>query len=763
MQKTSAARSTPATSDPDVNVRLRGSGQGWKDANFFPKVLQDHAGAEPRAPQLSTLIGDTENHNPTFTYFGQVYSRSGSGLDSSNTAVPGVGSIQAGSGTTMYSPKQGYELGGGYSYVILYASPTDIVIHDTAEDSVASGYTIHLFNINVDPKLLSLYNQNESSGRAQLVAIPCHAVLGTVAGPDMRIIIRDTGSFMDVRYKDWWTQPVISNCKDIPPGLLTAPKKPPAGEFLPNDPIDVPKTVVTKKNPDVSIGSSITDSGAGFDTSTFEGATFYDAAIPGNKLDELFQPALDGGGKLVPSRLQAQVQNPSQQKYPPGSPEELGQYNEVYDPGCTKSQFAGSDKSSDEKYAKNAAEAKLPDKYPDFQANLHNLSSMLVPGKTSSLQWQIRDPGIAVKGTDGKFILAEKYATRFHCGAQIDPKQVSAVNVPVTGPIETFFSTVNDVVTKAWSLITGEEKVCDSNGKCSTYNKYKATLVTTNTATIKTPAMKDIKDTAIGQMGALFAFHPNAVKDKLPKVDGFTNKNQGSGNVLGVTTDPNDPASLPHGGTYAVAKTWQLTSSCMLIPASIQQQRSTDCKLGPETSPEPTPPTIPQDVVDFANRVNPRGNPPVDWVKFLAKYDPDFIKKQPNRTLLLQRVNQLLAKYGKDWTGTGLGDPAKQTAIQQAAKNNGINEAFLYALWIEETHAGSAGNREFGCGSARGFDASLACVTSNPTVQTYLTKKPFGDVLCTYAYGGATVEACRNAQSDFLPNITSYVDYLTKP
>jgi len=594
-QKVSAAtRTTAATSDPDINVRLR----GWIDANF-PAVLQDHVGAEPKAPQLSTLIGDAENHNPIFTYLGQVKSRSGSGLDSSNTAVPGIGSIRASGGATMYSPKQGYELGGGYSYVVLYASPTDIVIHDTAADSVASGYTIHLFNINVDPKLLSLYTQNESNGRAQLVAIPCHAVLGTVAGPDMRIIVRDTGSFMDFRYKDWWTIPVINNCKDIPPGLLTAAKRPPAGEFLPNDPLEVPKTVETKQNPDVSIGSSVKGDGTGLDTSFFEGATFYDASVPNNKLDEVFRQ-----GKLLPSALVDQVQNPSDQEYPLGSPEELGQYNEVYDPGCTKSQFVGSDKSSEEKYAKNAAKAKLPDIYPDLQANLHDLSSILVPGKPSGLKWQIRDPKIAVKGADGKFTLADQYAKRFHCGAKIDPKQVAAVKVPVTGPIEAIFSTIFDIVTSAWSLITGEEKVCDSSGKCYTYNKYKATLVTTNTATIKTPGMKDIADQAIGQMGALFAFHPNAIKDKLPKNDGFTNKNQGSGNVLAATTDPNDPNSLPHGGTYAVDKTWRLTSSCMLIPASVQAQRGTKCELeGGGAAPTETP--APAAAGNFCTASNP--------------------------------------------------------------------------------------------------------------------------------------------------------------
>ncbi len=607
-QKVSAAvRSVPAANDADINIRQR----GWVENTSFPKALQPHPNAaDPKAPQLSTLIGDAENHNPIFTYLGQVKARGGQGLDSSNIQSPGIGKIQANGGATIYSPRQGYDIGGGYSYVVLYATNTDIVIHNTTADSVASGYTLHIFDINVDKKLLDLYNQNEANGRPQLVAIGCHIPLGTVAGSSVLESIRDTGSFMDNRYNDWWKLSVLKTCKETPPGLLSAAKKPPKGEFLPNDPIDVPKTVETKQNPDVSIGSSVTGGGASLDTSFFAGATFYDASVPNNKLNELFQPAAPDGGKLVPAGLQDQVQTPSQQDYPPGSPEALGRYNEVYDPGCTKSGFVGSDKISEEQYAKNAAEAKLPDVYPDFQANLHNLGSILVPGKTSSLQWQIKDPGIAVKGADGKLTLSPQYATRFHCGAQIDPKQVSAVTVPVTGPIEAIFSTVIDIVKSTWSLITGEETVCDSNGKCYTYNKYKATLVTTNTATIKTPAMRDVKDQAIGQMGALFAFQPNAIKDKLPKDDGFTNKNQGGGNVLAATTDPNDPASFPHGGTYAVAKTWQLTSSCMLIPASIQEQRSTDCKLeGGGAAPAPSSTTTTPPACNANNPSNVTSGP----------------------------------------------------------------------------------------------------------------------------------------------------------
>lgn len=381
-------------------------------------------------------------------------------------------------------------------------------------------------------------------------------------------------------------------------GIKKFAPKVPSGEFLPNDPFDVPKTVRTYKNPDVTIGNSITDSGAGLDTAFFEGATFYDAAIPGDKLDEVFQPALDGGGKLVPSSLQAQVQNPSQQKYPPGSPEELGHYDEVYDPGCTESHFAGGKQSSGEQYAKEAAQARTPDIYPDLQANLHNLSSILVPGRTSSLQWQVKQPDIVKKGADGKLTLTGKYPTRFRCGDSIDPKQVAAVSVPVIGPIQAIFSTVIDIVTSAWSLITGQVTVCDSNGKnCYTYNKYQAVLETTNTATIKTPAMPDIRDQAVGPMGSLGAFHPASIKERWPKDDGFTNKDQGSGNVLAATTDPNDPASLPHGGTYAFAKTWKLTSSCMLVPAAIQEQRGTKCELegGGAAPPSQTASTAPSE------------------------------------------------------------------------------------------------------------------------------------------------------------------------
>ncbi len=219
--------------DPDINIRLRGKDKhtGWTAASF-PPVLQDHSKFwDYKAPQLSTLFGDPPDNNPSFGSFYQVLDRNGGVPDASNASVPGMEAIPNAKGKTLFSPKQGYELSStGYSYVILYATPTDIVIHDTTEDGVAGpGYTLHLLDINVNDDLVKMYNENEKNGRKKLLAIPCNFPLGTAGDGNSLMSIRDSGSFMDIRYNDWWSLPIINICKNIPPGFIdsaAAPEKP---------------------------------------------------------------------------------------------------------------------------------------------------------------------------------------------------------------------------------------------------------------------------------------------------------------------------------------------------------------------------------------------------------------------------------------------------------------------------------------------------------------------------------------------------------
>jgi hypothetical protein len=208
-------RTQSPVNDPDINIRLR----GWSSASFSNQIV-DYGVAEAdfNAPQLSISF------NPSFANFFQVRDRSGQGIDQSQItpfSEPGLGEIQATQGNNILAPPIGYSIGGGFNYVILYATSRDIVIHATAEDSVANGYTVHFLNIAVNPALLDLYNQNEASGRKDLVAIPCKFLLGTVSGGNPLVTVRDTGSFQDIRSLDWW-RGGNDNCQNIAPGKITA-------------------------------------------------------------------------------------------------------------------------------------------------------------------------------------------------------------------------------------------------------------------------------------------------------------------------------------------------------------------------------------------------------------------------------------------------------------------------------------------------------------------------------------------------------------
>jgi hypothetical protein len=113
-------------------------------------------------------------------------------------------------GETIRSPSSGYDLGQGVAAIVLYAATNRITIHYTREDTVAVGYSVHIEDICVDANLLALYNSLESAGRYSqpsfnLVTLTALQPIGTASGSEMRIVIRDSGGFMDPRsLTDWW-------------------------------------------------------------------------------------------------------------------------------------------------------------------------------------------------------------------------------------------------------------------------------------------------------------------------------------------------------------------------------------------------------------------------------------------------------------------------------------------------------------------------------------------------------------------------------
>lgn len=223
---TTVTRTTSVINDTDINLNARGTPTDV--TGIEAKNLIDVGGDNDRGrgPQLSTLIGNSVNTSPDIKGLYQV------NLNDGKTPIPkdvenggnfGVTLLELGTNPNdvILAPKIGYDIGGGYNYTILYASQNDITLKGTLEDNAVYGYTIHLTDFNINPDILKLYNQNQDTGRNQLLAIPCGYPLGTPKDSKVKVAVADTGTFMDPRVrKDWWNVPADVSCANTSPGLV---------------------------------------------------------------------------------------------------------------------------------------------------------------------------------------------------------------------------------------------------------------------------------------------------------------------------------------------------------------------------------------------------------------------------------------------------------------------------------------------------------------------------------------------------------------
>jgi hypothetical protein len=186
----------------DLNLNMRGYA-----ATNSPRVLIDYDGdTDARAPQLAGLFGD--NRTPAFATTFRVFDWDwscncrGPLLDDPEVTLV---SIQTSPGEVIRVPSSGAQIGNGYSVLVLYADSDQITLKYTRSDGAVDGYTLHIQGISSDSSLLALYSQANSAGRAALPALRAGQSFGKAKGSDIRIAIRDAGTFMDPRSrKDWW-------------------------------------------------------------------------------------------------------------------------------------------------------------------------------------------------------------------------------------------------------------------------------------------------------------------------------------------------------------------------------------------------------------------------------------------------------------------------------------------------------------------------------------------------------------------------------
>lgn len=193
----------PAADHPDINALAV---RGYEPTTAFLGLVDYGGGTDSRAPQLPWLFAD--QRVPTFSQAYLTYRWDWdcwctNGLNMSwDATLLGMGVER---GETIHVPDSGYNIGGGNDVLVLYASPDSVTLKYTREDNVVSGYTVHVEGVCVEPRLLGLYEGWNGSGREQLPALRGGDVIGRASGDEIRVAIRDNGSFLDPRSrKDWW-------------------------------------------------------------------------------------------------------------------------------------------------------------------------------------------------------------------------------------------------------------------------------------------------------------------------------------------------------------------------------------------------------------------------------------------------------------------------------------------------------------------------------------------------------------------------------
>ena len=193
------------TVNPDRDENLNLGYRGYAPTNAPRQLVTLGPVHDPKAPQFAGLFADRRTPALTGTY--QRYrwdDNCDCPLDTNarwETTVLGMGVT---SGETIYTPDSGYDIGGGFEYMVMYAAESRITLHVGREDEFY-GYVIHIEDVCVDPDLVALYRQLHAAGRGQLPALRGHQPFGKALSQEIKIAVRDSGSFMDPRSRnDWW-------------------------------------------------------------------------------------------------------------------------------------------------------------------------------------------------------------------------------------------------------------------------------------------------------------------------------------------------------------------------------------------------------------------------------------------------------------------------------------------------------------------------------------------------------------------------------
>lgn len=177
---------------PDLNLDIR----GYQKVNAGNHLIDMGGDEDDKAPQLASLF--SRDHgvpviSNTYAVNDWNWGSMSRGPQLSQYDATMVG-FAAKPGENLYLPKSGYQIDqAGHQAKILYVDGDSITVNYTAEGTVAPGYTVHIKGIDVDPNL--------KEGDRVKAGQP----LGKSNSSEVKVSIRDTGTFMDPRVrKDWW-------------------------------------------------------------------------------------------------------------------------------------------------------------------------------------------------------------------------------------------------------------------------------------------------------------------------------------------------------------------------------------------------------------------------------------------------------------------------------------------------------------------------------------------------------------------------------
>lgn len=226
----------PPEENPDLNLSIRGHVPA--NGEKYPIDLSNGVMGE-KTPQIGKIL----DGRPTIVSLYKIYSwvgdfktgRRGVPMPVPDDPAAGVKQIQMiglqtspGEGIKV-PPVYGNPISPEYNAMVIYADNNSITLKYTREDNIGikNGYAIQIEEIAVDPGLLGLYQSLNAGGRRELPAVSNEQVVGTAKGNEIRVVIRDTGDFLDPRSKlDWWQgvdyPPVPTDAVNYPSPTQTA-------------------------------------------------------------------------------------------------------------------------------------------------------------------------------------------------------------------------------------------------------------------------------------------------------------------------------------------------------------------------------------------------------------------------------------------------------------------------------------------------------------------------------------------------------------